>query len=181
MKSIAFYIVLIIGLASCQTDDFFNVTKIIEVPNTIEVDKPFTLRLKLINETESTLPLTLDRDITKSVQFFPRWYCGDDFMHSKTPNPKKKKNDFYSVNLTPGDSLVFELTAQIKHHADKDSLVLMIEEYEKDFRLATPDCKNLYMDFRGMWIPGNGPLGDSMEGYDFRTKVEVETTANPKK
>lgn len=180
MRPLAIIIYIIVGLTSCKSDDFHSVTKVIEAPDQVQLEEPFTLRLKLINETGSVIPLTLDKDITKSIHFNPDWYCGDDWLQSKTPNPKSQRNDFYSVDLMPGDSLTFALTAQIKTYSNKDSLIFIINDYERDFRVANPECSDFSLSINGMWLPGNGPFADSMEGYDFGTRTKIETTANPK-
>ena len=181
MPHLLSFLILIIGLTSCEWDDFHSVSKIIEAPAEVELDQPFNFIVKLKNETDSLLPLTLDKHITKSLHFRPWWYCEDAPIRSKAPNPKNQKQKFYSVNLKPGDSLIFELTAQMKTFSNNDSIRFIIEGYEREFVLAFPNCKDLNMTLEGMWLPGNGPMGDSMEGYDFSTKIKIKTTANSSK
>ncbi|MBN3519715.1 hypothetical protein JYB62_06840 [Algoriphagus lutimaris] len=178
MRKLIIIIFAVVGLGSCKTDEFYNVTKIIEAPEQIQLDKPFKFKLKLVNKTDSVLPLTLDKDITKSIQFLPNWYCGEDLLIDRTPKPANKKHNYYSVNLEPKDSLTFEMTAELKTYSNADSLLFMIDNYEEDFRLANQNCKDFHLNFGGMWIPGNGPFDDSMEGYNFRTKIRIENTAN---
>lgn len=171
--SIRILIFALLGLISCKTDDFYNVTKTVKAPEIIEIDTPFKFNLILTNNTKKPLPLTLDKEITKSIQFLPNWYCGDRYLIDETPNPKSKNHDYYSVELKPNDSLVFDLVAELRSYSNGDSLLLSIDDYEKNFKLAHPRCEHFYLNFGGMWIPGNGPFGDSMEGYNFKTNIKI--------
>ena len=165
---------LLIGLISCESDDnFYDVTKIIEAPREIEIDKPFTFNLKLVNETKSNLKLTLDKDITKSVHFMPNWYCGDNLIFHNTPNPKSLEHNYFKVNLKPNDTLNFELKAILKTLSDTDSLTLSINDYQKDFRLLNQKCTNLVLRLTGMWVPGKSSILDAMEGYNFSADIKI--------
>lgn len=171
MRPLISLLIILIGLTSCQWDNFHDVSKIIEAPGEVELNQSFTFKLKLINETDTLLPLTLDKDITKLLFFRPWWYCGGTSLKSVTLNPKNQHQDFYSIDLKPRDSLIFELTAQMKLFSNNDSLRFSIDGYERDWVLVNPKCDDFYMDFEGMWLPGDGPIGDSMEGYGFSTKI----------
>lgn len=167
-------LLLLIGLNSCESDDnFIDVTKIIETPSEIEIDKPFTFNLKLINETKSNLKLTLDDDITKSIQFMPNWYCNNNLIIDKTPNPKYLEHDYFKVLLKPMDSLKFELKAELKTYSNNDSLLFIIDNYEKDFRLYNHNCNNFKLNLTGMWLPGKSSFIDAMEGYNFSTYIKI--------
>ncbi|WP_299989797.1 hypothetical protein [uncultured Pontibacter sp.] len=178
MKSFRIIIFTLVVLTSCKSDDFISVTKTIEAPEQIEVNEPFEVKLILTNNTTAHLPLTLDQDITKSIHLMPHWYCGDEYLSDRTPNPKDKIHTYYSVELAPKESLTFDLMAELSVFSNGDSLRLVIDNYEKDFKLANPNCENFNLTLGGMWIPGNGPFGDSMEGYDFKTKIKIKPPAN---
>jgi hypothetical protein len=104
----------------------------------------------------------------------PNWYCGQGRLIDRTPNPKNQLHDFYTIYSQPKDSISFTLTGRIMSFSNNDSLKLAIESYEKDFRLAHPKCDNFKVNLEGMWIPGDGPLADAMEGYGFKKEIEIK-------
>ena len=174
MKKLIIIFLLLTGLISCEPDDnFYDVAKIIKAPNEIEINKPFSFNLILINRTKSALQLTLDNNITKSVHFKPNWYCENNLIFHKTPNPKELEHDYYTVFLKPTDSLIFELKAELQTYSNNDSLMLTIENYQKDFRLYNHDCNNFILKLAGMWIPGKSSFLDAMEGYYFITDIKI--------
>lgn len=178
MKKIIKILIVLIVNTACSGDNFHDVTKIIDAPNQIILNEPFEFSLKLINETDESLQLTIDKEVTKSVQFLPDWYCGSDYLFDITPNPKKNDHDYYMIILEPKDSLIFRLEAELKTYSNQDSLRFVIENYEKDFILRDPECHDFYLNLSGMWLPGNSSFVDAMEGYNFRTKIKIQTTAN---
>jgi hypothetical protein len=174
MKDRFIVFITLLGLVSCNTDNFYDVTKTIKAPEVIEFDIPFKVELFLINNTNSSLPLTFDKNITKSIQLMPQWYCGEEYLLDRTPNPRNKNHDYYSVELKSGNNLKFELGAELKSYSNGDSLVLIIDNYEKDFKLAKPDCDEFYVVLSGMWIPGKVAFVDAMEGYGFSTTIKIK-------
>ena len=175
---IATVIPIIFGLTSCETDNFYDVTKKIISSDTIELNKAFEFTVLLINQTDKPIRLTLDKDITKSLFFSPDWYCRNEPLRDRTPNPTNPPHDFYNTYLQPKDSISFRFSAQLMSFSNNDSLQLRIQGYEKDFRLANPKCEDFKVTLEGMWIPGDGPLADAMEGYGFKKEIEIKNTAN---
>jgi hypothetical protein len=163
-----------IALTSCEIDNFYDVSKSIVMSDTISVNEEFEFSLLLHNKTNEKIRLTLDKEIRKSLYFLPVWYCKERMIHGEYPKPTKIKHDYYIKYLQPKDSISFTLTAKIESFSNGDSLKLIIKGYEKDFRLVNPTCDNFVFIFGGMWIPGDGPFGDSMEGYNFRKTVNVK-------
>lgn len=167
------FLILLFGLFSCKEDNFADVTKIIIAPEVIDINKSFEFKLLLINNNTIPLHLTLDEKISKSIQFLPSWYCGKHIQTYNLQSLKIIKNDYYSVDLNPRDTLAFKLNAKLQRHSNGDSLLLVIDNQEVSTVKANPYCSNFYFDFGGMWIPGNGPFADSMEGYSFSTKIKI--------
>jgi hypothetical protein len=180
MKTIAIATVITVlcSLTSCKTDNFYDVTKIIISPDKVEINKPFAFEAILINHTNKQIRLTLDKDITKSMFFSPRWYCEGEPLRVRTPNPKNQSHNFYTTYLQPNDSIAFKLTAQLESFSNDDSLKFKIQGYEKDFRLVNPKCDNFKVNLEGMWLPGDGPFADAMEGYWFKKEIEIKNTTN---
>ncbi len=171
----AVLVAITLGSVSCESDNFYSVTKRVTAPDRIKINEPFRFEIGLINNTNKPIKLTLDKDVLKSLYFDPCWYCGKDFLVDRTPNPKEQHHDYYEIRLQPKDSISFRLTAQLISFSNNDSLKFIVDGYEKDFRLANPKCSDFNMRLGGMWIPGNTDFLDSMEGYDFRKKdIEIE-------
>ena len=161
-------------LTSCgESDNFHDVTKIINAPDSVTLDKEFDFRLILRNDNDKKIKLTIDRDVTRSIQFHPNWTCDNDLIVHKVPNPKSKGNDFQIHYLSKNDSLTYNLKGRlIKHGAD--SLEFTIVDYGRAFRFRRPKkCNDFEMTLGGMWLPGNGSFGDSMEGYNFGQKIGI--------
>jgi len=142
-------------------------------PKSIELNTPFKLSLILANYTTKPLQLTLDKEIARSIQFIPNWYCDGILLVDKTFDPNDMEHNYYSLVLEPKDSLTFDLVAEVTSYSGGDSLILKIDNYDEEFKLAKPKCDDFNLELGGMWHPGNGPFGDAMEGYSFRSKVEI--------
>jgi len=167
-------ITLVFILTSCKSDNFYDVTKKINTPHRIKINKPFSFNVVLVNNTVKEVKLTFDKELTKSLYFNPRWYCGKKWVLDRTPNSKSQTHNYYSIQLQPKDSISFRLNALLKSYANNDSLVFVVEGYEKNFKLANPRCSDFKMRLEATWLPGDGPLFDSMEGYDFRKDIKID-------
>lgn len=164
---------LTIMLTSCgESDNFYDVSKIIIAPDTVTIDKEFNFKLILRNETDKKIKLTIDTQVTKSIQFIPDWKCDGDLIVDRVPNPISQDNDFKIYNLDIGDSLVYELKGQLSHMGS-DSLKFSILGYDRVFRVEKPKCKNFVMSLNGMWLPGDFNPFDAMEGYNFGKRIEI--------
>lgn len=164
---------LAIILTSCrEADNFYDVSKFITAPDSVTIDEEFDFKLILRNETDKRIKLTIGNQISKSVQFLPDWRCDGDLLVDRVANPTSQGNDFKVYNLDKGDSLVYALKGQVSHMGS-DSLKFSIRGYDTIFRMEKPKCKNFVMSLDGMWIPGNGPITDAMEGYNFGQKIKI--------
>jgi len=164
---------LIIILTSCrESDNFYDVTKIIDAPDTVTLDREFDFRVTLRNDTYSKINLTIDKDVAKSIFFLPHWTCDNVLLVYKVPNPKSVDNDFQIHYLDKEKSLTFNLKGRLARYGT-DSLKFTVVGSERVFRLRRPKCNNFEMTLGGMWLPGNGPLGDSMEGYYFKQDIKI--------
>jgi hypothetical protein len=173
-RVIALVVAAIVSLASCESDNFYEVTKTIEAPNRIEINKPFVFNAGLVNNTTKLIRLTFDKQITKSLYFDPRWYCGEKLVLDKTPNPINQIHDYYTVHLQPKDSISFRFSARLISFSNNDSLKFIVDGYEKDFRLINLHCSDFKMRLQAMWVPGDGSFFDSLEGLDFRKDIEIQ-------
>jgi hypothetical protein len=81
-------------------------------------------------------------------------------------------NDFQIHYLNKDDSLTYNLKGRLTNHGT-DSLEFSIVDYDRVFRFKKPKCNIFEMTLGGMWLPGDGPVGDSMEGYNFGQKIEI--------
>ncbi len=167
MRLLIFGLLTIILVSCGEPDNFYDVTKIIQTPDTVTVDKEFEFRLTLKNNTDKKIKLTIDKNVAKSVQFFPDWTCDSDLIIHEVPNPKSQDNDYETFNLNKGDSLTYTLTGQLSTFGT-DGLKFTVKGYDRTFTMKRPKCQKFAMSLRGMWIPGHAYFADAMENYDFR-------------
>jgi hypothetical protein len=169
----SFFIFLTIALISCgKSDDFYNVTKDIFAPDTIVLNKGFDFKVVLKNETSEKIKLTIDKNVLKSIQFTPYWTCDGKLIISQVPNPKSVDQDFETIYLNHGDSLNYTLTGQLLK-SNIENLIFSIKGYDRTFILLKPTCDKFIMSLGGMWLPGDGPFGDAMEGYNFSKEIII--------
>ena len=160
-------------MISCgEPDNFYGITKTIQTPDAVTVDKEFEFRLTLKNETDKKIKLTIDKNVAKSVQFLPDWTCDSDWVIHKVPNPKSLDNNFETFNLNKGDSLTFKLTGQLSTFGT-DSLKFSVKGIDRIFKMKRPKCQKFVMSLGGMWLPGHSYFADAMEGYNFRQDLMI--------
>lgn len=162
---------LLLVLTSCEPDNFHEVTKIIYVQDTIIINKPFDFKLILRNDSSSKMKLTIDTNVQKSVFFMLDFLCDGRLLFSNVDNPKTKKHDYKVIYLEPKDSLVYELRGCFMQK--NDTLEMVIDGYDRIYHLNKPVCDDFWIDFRGMWNPGDFNPFDAMEGYNFRKEFVV--------
>ncbi len=164
---------LAIILTSCgQADNFDVVTKIIETPDTVRINKEFDFRLTLRNDTDRQIKLTIDKNVLKSIQFLPDWRCENEYVVHRVPNPRPVDNDYEIYYLNKNDSLSYNFRGGL--FADNsDTLKFIIVDYDRIFKLKKTECKEFTMDLNGMWLPGDTNPLDAMEGYNFRRQIEI--------
>ena len=164
---------LTIILTSCgQADNFDVVTKIIEAPDTVTINKEFDFRLTLRNDTDGQIKLTIDKNVLKSIQFLPDWRCGNEHVVHRVPNPTSVDNNYETHYLNKNDSLTYNFKGQLSID-NSDSLKFIIVDYDRIFRLKRAECKKLTMSLDGMWLPGDFNPLDAMEGYNFGQQIEI--------
>jgi hypothetical protein len=164
---------LITSLNSCgELDNFDVVTKIIEAPDTVTINKAFDFRLILRNDTGKQIKLTIDKDVLKSIQFLPDWRCDDEYVVDRVPNPKSVDNNFTVHYLKPNESLTYNLQGHLSTYSS-DSLKFTIAGYDRAFRLRKQECKRFTMTLGGMWLPGDFNPLDAMEDYNFGQQIEI--------
>lgn len=167
-----FYILTIIFLTSCgRQDDFYTVTKIIDIQDTIIVNEPFDFRLILRNDSLEEMKFTIDDTVQKSVFFNLDFRCKDQFIRYDVENPKNQKHDYQKYYLKSGDSLTYQFSGLFRQVNDK--LQMEIKGYERTYSIDKISCDLLTIDFGGMWLPGDFNPLDAMEGYNFRKKIFV--------
>jgi hypothetical protein len=166
-------IFLITSLISCgKFDDFYHVTKGINAPDTVVINKEFDFNISLKNETNAKIKLTIDKNVLKSIQFLPYWKCDDKLVIDDVPNPKSVDQDFETIYLEQGDSLNYTLTGQLSESSN-ENLTFSVKGYDRTFVMLKPTCKIFMMSLGGMWLPGDGPFGDAMEGYNFTKEIVI--------
>ena len=162
----------ILFLTSCgRQDDFYTVTKIIEIQDTIIVNEPFDFRLILRNDSLNEMKFTIDENVQKSVFFNLFFSCKDQLIRSDVENPKNQKNKYQKYYLKSGDSLTYQFSGLFRQV--KDKLHMEIKGYERTYVIDNNTCEKLTIDFGGMWLPGDFNPLDAMEGYNFRKKIFV--------
>ncbi|HSI90489.1 MAG TPA: hypothetical protein VK927_05195 [Adhaeribacter sp.] len=169
-------LLILIGVffSSCgRQDDFSSVTKIIDAPDTIQVNKEFPFKLILRNDSINEMKFTINKDVQKSLFFNLFFYCDTSFQASEVPNPRSQNDNFKEYFLKSGDSLTFKLSG-ILISKPNDSLDFKVKGYERVYKLKNPNCQKFNIDFGGMWLPGASWAFDAMEGYNFRKTIFVK-------
>lgn len=160
-------------LTSCgRQDDFYTVTKIIDIQDTIIVNKPFDFRLILRNDSLNEMKFTIDKNVQKSVFFNLDFRCKDQFIKYDVENPKSETHDYKKYYLKHGDSLTYRFSGLFRQVNNK--LQMEIKGYERTYSIDNISCGLLTIDFGGMWNPGDFNPIDAMEGYNFRKKIFVK-------
>ncbi|GGG28618.1 hypothetical protein [Pontibacter amylolyticus] len=152
-------------------DDFYTVTKIVDIQDTIFVNKPFDFKLVLRNDSLNEMKFTIDDTVQKSVSFNLFFSCNDQLLRSDVENPKNLKHDYQEYFLKKGDSLTYRFTGLLRQV--NNNLQMEIEGYERIYKIENSPCDRLTIDFGGMWIPGDFNPLDAMEGYNFRKIIFV--------
>ena len=166
------YILTILLLASCgRQDDFYTVTKIIDIQDTIIVDQPFDFRLILRNDSLKEMKFTIDDTVQKSVFFNLDFHCKDQFIKSEVENPRRQQHNYQEYYLKKGDFLTYQFKGLLRQV--HNTLQMDILGYERTYIVENKSCDHLTIDFDGMWNPGDFNPLDAMEGYDFRKKIFV--------
>lgn len=174
-------ILTILLLTSCgRQDDFYTVTKIIDIQDTIIVNKPFDFRLILCNESLNEMKFTIDDTVQKSISFNLDFRCNDQLLRHDVANPISKKHDYQKYYLKNGDSLVNNLQGVFRQSGKH--IKMEINGYDRIYKIEKTTCNNLTIHFGGMWLPGDFNPLDAMEGYNFSKKiiVRLDTTKNEK-
>ena len=162
----------ILLLTSCgRQDDFYTVTKIIDIQDTIIVNKPFDFRLIIRNDSLNEMKFTIDDFVQKSVFFNLDFRCNDQFIKYDVENPKSETHDYKKYYLKKGDSLTYQFSGLFSQVNDK--LQMEIKGYERTYSIDKISCDLLTIDFGGMWLPGDFNPLDAMEGYNFRKNIFV--------
>ena len=165
---------ILLLLSGCASrDDFYNVTKVIDLPEIITINEQFPIRLVLRNDSSNTIQLTIDDTVQKSLLFMLDFECDGRLLRDDVKNPGKKDHNYNTYQLSTGDSIVYNLKGLFRERGD--SLLMEIEGYDRIFYVAKPSCNQLRIDFGGMWNPGKAPFADSREGYYFRQRVVVRS------
>jgi hypothetical protein len=173
MIRIIFFLSLFV-LTNCgKKDDFYTVTKIIQLQDTITVNQPFEFKLVLRNDSLNESKVTIDKKVHQSLFFNLFFSCDEELLRSKVKNPTSKVHNYEVHYLSEGDSLTYNMKAVLRE-VSVDSLALEIEGYERVYRLKRPKCKEFKVSFSGMWLPGDSSPFDAMEGYDFGRTIMVE-------
>lgn len=169
------YILTIFILTGCMQEDFYTVTKIIDIQDTITVNEPFEFRLILRNDSLNEMKFLIDDTVQKSVFFRMSFSCNNQFIKDEVENPKSQKHNYQKYYLKSGDSLTYQFSGIFRHVNNR--LQMEIKGYERIYSIDKISCEHLTIDFGGMWIPGiSNPL-DAMEGYNFRKKIFVSLDA----
>ncbi|WP_303409493.1 hypothetical protein [Pontibacter sp. BT731] len=159
-------------LTSCgKQDDFYSVTKIIYIQDTIFVNEPFDFRLVLRNDSLNKMKFTIDDTVQKSVFFNLFFRCNDQLLRSDVENPNNLKHNYQEYHLKNGDSLSYRLTGILRQV--NNSLQMQIGGYQRIYKIENTPCDRLTIDFGGMWIPGDFNPLDAMQGYNFRKNIFV--------
>ncbi len=163
----------ILLLYSCgRQDDFYSVTKIIDIQDSITVNEPFDFKLILRNDSLNEMKFTIDDTVQKSVFFKLNFECNDQYINSDVENPKNKKHNYQKYYLKKGDSLTYKFSGLFREVNNK--LQMEIKGYERTYTIENITCDHLTIDFDGMWNPGDFNPFDAMEGYNFRKKIFVK-------
>lgn len=166
-------ILTILLLTSCgRQDDFYTVTKIIDIQDTIIVNKPFDFRLILRNDSLNEMKFTIDDNVQKSVFFNLDFRCNDQFIKYDVENPKSETHDYKKYYFKKGDSLTYQFSGLFRQVNNK--FQMEIKGYERTYSIDNISCDLLTIDFGGMWNPGDFNPLDAMEGYNFRKKIFVK-------
>lgn len=164
---------MIITLTSCgELDNFDVVTKNIVAPDTVRLDKEFTFRLILRNDGDKQIQLTVDKNVGNSIEFLPNWRCDDKLLVPMTSSLIPFDADLQVHYLKKNDSLTFDFTGRLIKNGI-DSLVLVISNYDKRFKLKRPNCSELTMSLNGMWLPGDFNPLDAMLDYGFGREIII--------
>lgn len=124
------YILTILFFISCgRQDDFYTVTKIIDIQDTILVNEPFYFRLILRNDSLDEMKFTIDDTVQKSVFFNPDFRCYDQFIRCDVENPKRQKHNYQKYYLKKGDSLTYKFDGAFKQI--DNTLQMKISGYER--------------------------------------------------
>ena len=165
-------ILTILSFTSCgQQNDFYSVTKLVDIQDTIFVNKPFDFRLILRNDSLNEMKFTIDDTVQKSVFFNLFFSCNDQLLRSDVENPKNINHNYQEYYLKNGDSLSYRLSG-ILRQVD-NTLQMEIGGYERIYRIENSPWDRLTIEFGGMWIPGNFNPLDAMEGYNFNKNISV--------
>jgi hypothetical protein len=140
-------------------------TKLMHMPPSIVVDRPFNVRVILRNDSLKDMQLTIDKKVYQSVNFFPSLKCGGEYIRWDSNEWRDENHEYEEFHLRMGDSLTYDLKMCLK--SDGDSLVLKVDNYYKMTSFAKSTCKELTMDINGYWRPGEPLFLDSDEGYGF--------------
>ena len=166
-------ILIILSFTSCgKQDDFYSVTKIIDIQDTIYVNEPFDIRLVLRNDSLNWMKFTIDDSVQKSIFFNLFFNCNNQLLKSDVENPKNLKHNYHKYYLKKGDSLSYRLTGILRR--ENNHLQMEIGGNERIYRIVDLPCDQLTIDFGGMWIPGDFNSLDAMEGYNFRKNIFVK-------
>ena len=166
------YILTIFLLSSCgRQDDFYVVTKIIDIQDTIVVNEPFDFRLILRNDSLTEMKFTIDDTVQKSLNFNLDSRCDNQLLIPEFEKRKSEKHNYKKYYLKSGDSLVYNLQGTFKQTGR--FLQMEINEYGRIYRVKETNCNNMTMYFGGMWMPGDFNPLDALEGYDFGKKIFV--------
>ena len=140
------YILIVILLAGCgRQDDFYAVTKIIDIPDTIHVNEPFDFRLILRNDSLNEMKFTIDDTVQKSVFFSLDFRCKDQFIKYNVENPKHQEHDYQKYYLKSGDSLTYKFSGLFRKANDK--LYMEIKGYERTYSIVKISCDLLPIFF----------------------------------
>ena len=175
-KLLLFSVLTLLIFTACEkADDFYPVTKLIRIQDTIKINKPFIFKLVLRNDNKDRIKLTIDNVVQKSLFFNLDFRCGKTMVNSNVENPKFYEKHDYKVHfLEFGDSIEYKLNAVLLSDTS-DNLQLKIENYDRVYELRSPNCKRFKVNFYGMWNPGEPYFGDAMEGYGFgKEEIVIE-------
>jgi hypothetical protein len=166
-------IVLVIILTGCgRQDDFYTVTKLIDIQDIIVVNQPFNFKLILRNDSLNTMKFTIDDTTLKSLFFGLDFLCEDTLIRADVENSMSEVHNYQEYYLNNGDSLVYKFQGLFRE--TKEGLQMEIKGYRRVYKIEKIDCKNLTINFGGMWIPGDFNPFDAMEGYNFNKKINVK-------
>jgi hypothetical protein len=156
---------------SCHPDNFYEATKIIRIKDTIRINEPFDIGLILRNDSSFNMKFTIDTIVQKSLFFGLFFYCDKRLLTHYVDHPKDQNHKYNTKYLGEGDSLVYNLRACFKRQGN--NLEMVIDGYERVYRVRETDCSSNIIYFGGEWCPGRQYLFDAMEGYNFAKEVVV--------